>query len=590
VELAGSAGEVSFLRDGPEAAQVVEVELGHDRTNRSSEMNRLCVNMNWTERPDVLRMRDRPPDREGACVILTPDSHQTSWRFARAAATVMVVAAVAVAGVRIATGSSANWLVRIDNVTVAVLLLISLVGWVVVRYSSVYVRGDAHEQHYVRRLLATLAAVSVVVVANHLLLLVAAWAAASVAMHGLLTYFGDRPVAVAVAHKKFLLARCADACMLGAVVAFWSAFSTLRIDAIVARAAAMSSLPASARVGILLIALAAVLKCAQLPFHGWLIQVMEAPTPVSALLHAGVVNLGGVVLLRFAPIVDRAVETRAVLVVVGVVTAVVASLVMTTRVSVKVALAWSTCAQMGFMLMQCGLGLWEMALLHLLAHSVYKAHAFLGAGGIVRQTQRRQLATAASAPGAGAVVVGAVVAAAGTAAVGALWTLVPGTAQLSPAAWVLLGIVALALVPLTTPVDRRSSLSLVARALLVPVAYVALHELAGRLVPHAPTTPVMLLVFTAGGFAALFVVQAACTVAPRGRLAGRMRPWIYAGLFVDETFTRFAFRVSRPPVATPGPALLPQRPVVMFAPSASSAAAEPAVLAPSVEPTVASSC
>lgn len=93
--------------------------------------------------------------------------------------------------------------------------------------------------------------------------------------------------------------------------------------------------------------LAAVLKCARLPFHGWLIQVMEAPTPVSALLHAGVVNLGGVVLLRFAPVVDRAVETRALLVVVGVLTAVVASLVMTTRVSVKVSLAWSTCARWG---------------------------------------------------------------------------------------------------------------------------------------------------------------------------------------------------------------------------------------------------
>jgi len=78
-------------------------------------------------------------------------------------------------------------------------------------------------------------------------------------------------------------------------------------------------------------------------------------------------------------------------------------------------------------------------------------------------------------------------------------------------------------------------------------------------------------------------------VAPRGRLAGRMRPWIYAGLFVDESFTRFAFRVSRPPVATPRPGLLPQRPVAMFFFAASPATTEPAVLAPSAEPTVAAS-
>jgi NADH:ubiquinone oxidoreductase subunit 5 (subunit L)/multisubunit Na+/H+ antiporter MnhA subunit len=106
---------------------------------------------------------------------------------------------------------------------------------------------------------------------------------------------------LAVAHKKFLLARLADTCMLGAAIAFGSTFDTLRIDAIVADVVAAASLPAGARVAILLVALAAVVKCAQLPFHGWLIQVMEAPTPVSALLHAGVVNLGGFVLLRFAP-------------------------------------------------------------------------------------------------------------------------------------------------------------------------------------------------------------------------------------------------------------------------------------------------
>ncbi|RYE74837.1 MAG: M48 family peptidase, partial [Myxococcales bacterium] len=80
-------------------------------------------------------------------------------------------------------------------------------------------------------------------------------------------------------------------------------------------------------------------------------------------------------------------------------TAVVAALVMTTRISVKVMLAWSTCAQMGFMLMQCGLGVWEMALLHLVAHSLYKAHAFLGAGGAVRRASLVQLTPQAARPG-----------------------------------------------------------------------------------------------------------------------------------------------------------------------------------------------
>ncbi len=487
-----------------------------------------------------------------------PPPKFTSWTFARRATGLMTLASVAVGVLRIASGPEANEWVRVDNVTVLVLLLVSLVGSVVVRYSSTYLSGDRQEQRYVRRLLATLAAVTVVVVANNLLLLAAAWTATSLALHGLLTFFGDRPVAVAVAHKKFLLARVADVCMLGAVVAFGTTFSTLRIDAIVAQAVAAPELSWAARVGIFLVAMAAVLKCAQLPFHGWLIQVMEAPTPVSALLHAGVVNLGGVVLLRFAGVVDRAIETRVLLVLVGVSTAVIASLVMTTRVSVKVALAWSTCAQMGFMLMQCGLGIWEMALLHLMAHSVYKAHAFLGAGGTVRETQRRQLVSADPAPKAASVAVGAVVALVGTAAVGGLWSLIPGTESLSAAAWLLLGIVALALVPLTTPFHRSGHLVLVARALAVPVTYVVLHEIAGRLVPHGTSAPAALLVFAAVGFVGLFIVQAAFLVSPRGPLARRVRPWIYAGLFLDEGFTRIAYSIARPPAAAHRPGPLPR--------------------------------
>lgn len=521
----------------------------------------------------------------GVSLVIRRTSVSRAWALGKAATGVMAIASAMIAAVRIASGPQGNGVVRVDNVTVSVMLLIALVGGVVVRYSSAYLEGDSNQRRYVSRLLATLAAVSLVVVANHLLLLVAAWAAASIALHGLLTFFGDRPVAVAVAHKKFLLARCADACMLGASVAFGITFSTLRIDAIVERAVELEALPSGARVGIILVAVAAVLKCAQLPFHGWLIQVMEAPTPVSALLHAGVVNLGGVVLLRFAPVVDRAVETRVLLVIIGVLTAVIASLVMTTRVSVKVALAWSTCAQMGFMLIQCGLGIWEMALLHLLAHSVYKAHAFLGAGGTVRQTQRAQLGDPASTPSLTAVVVGVAVSAAATSAVGIAWTLVPGAASLSAPAWVLLGVVGLALGPLMTPFRTRRPRSLIAQALIVPVVYLALHELMGRLVPHAKTTPAALLAFTAVGFAVLFVAQTAFVVAPGGRLTQRLRPWIYAGLFLDESFTRVAFTLSPPPAATARPTLLPQRQVVTaiagtFSPTAErTSTVEPAVAA-----------
>jgi NAD(P)H-quinone oxidoreductase subunit 5 len=451
----------------------------------------------------------------------------------------------------------------VSPASVLMLALVGFVGWVVIRYSHSYLAGDPHQRRYLWRLAATIASVAVVVVANNLVVLVLAWAATSLALHGLLTFFGDRPVAVAVAHKKFILARCADISMLGAIVAFAGAFDTLRIDQIAEAVSTVSVLPTGARVGIALVALATLLKCAQLPFHGWLIQVMESPTPVSALLHAGVVNLGGFVLLRFAPVVDRSVETRTLLVVVGSVTAVIAAMVMTTRISIKVSLAWSTCAQMGFMLMQCGLGLWEMALLHLLAHSLYKAHAFLGAGGVVRQTQRKQLAAKPSAPTATTTAVAAAVAIAGTVAAGWLWGKLPISKPPSDAMWLMSGIVGVALVPLLAAgaggdgTRRGFRPALVGGTIAVPLAYFALHDVFRNLVPGGPPAPVALLVIVAVLFGSLFIVQASCAIAPNGALATRLYPWVYGGLFIDEAFTRTAFGVWAPPAPRARPGALP---------------------------------
>ena len=488
------------------------------------------------------------------------NSVAAAWRLGRAASAVMLVAAVAGLVARASTTNSAGTLLRADTVGAIMLALVSFVGWVVIRYSQAYLAGDPHEQRYISQLLATLAAVAVVVVANNLVLLTLAWAATSLALHGLLTFFGNRPVAVAVAHKKFILARCADLCMIGAVIAFGTTFDTLRIDQITAEAAA-AALPVGARVGIALVALAALLKCAQLPFHGWLIQVMEAPTPVSALLHAGVVNLGGFVLLRFAPVVDRAVETRALLVIVGTTTAVIAALVMTTRVSIKVSLAWSTCAQMGFMLMQCGLGIWEMALLHLVAHSLYKAHAFLGAGGVVRQTQRKQLSAKPAIPTGSSILVDTAVVVAGTFAAGWAWGRLPFADPPSATMWLLVGIVAISLAPLAgaahNPAGRRTRLPLIAGTLAIPLAYFALHDLAGHLVAHGPAAPPVLLGVVAISFTLLFTVHTMCVVAPSGRLSTRLYPWMYGALFLDEAFTRVAFAVWPPPAAGARSSALP---------------------------------
>ncbi len=479
-----------------------------------------------------------------------------AWRSARGASALALALAVASLAASGVAGSGQAFGLRADAVGGIVAVLVAFIGWVIVRYSQPYLAGERGEAGYVRWLLATLAAVFVVVTTNHLLVLALAWTATSIALHQLLTFFAERPAALSAAHKKFVLGRVADAAMLGACALLGMSFGTLQIDAMLARAAAADGLPLSAQAAVVLVAVAALLRCAQLPFHGWLIQVMEAPTPVSALLHAGIVNLGGFVLIRLAPLVAEVPPAAGLLVAAGAFTAVTAAMVMTTRVSIKVALAWSTCAQMGFMLMQCGLGLWEMALLHLVAHSLYKAHAFLGAGGVVRQTLVRQLAPAAAAPGLAAQLAAGAGALAAMAAVALAFGLRP---EAQPALWVMGGIVALALTPMLRPAPGGTAVALALRAAVTACAlaalWFALHALLHGWVAPAdavPAAPWWALVAVA--FAALFVLQCAVTARPQGALATRLYPWFYGGLFLDERFSRAMFRLwppPRPAVAAP---------------------------------------
>ena len=486
-----------------------------------------------------------------------------AWRLAHAAAlTALSAAVLSLAAVLFGSRGVALGL-RADFLGAAVLLLVAFVGWVIVRYSRPYLNGEAQERAYVRWLMATLAAVAVVLVTNHVLVLALAWTATSLALHRLLTFFGERPAAVVAAHKKFIVSRLADVCMLAAVALLYLAFGTLHIDQILLQAALVSQPAVSAQAAVLLLTVAALLKCAQLPVHGWLIQVMEAPTPVSALLHAGVVNLGGFVLMRFAPLVSEVPLAQALLVLAGTATAVLAALVMTTRISIKVMLAWSTCAQMGFMLLQCGLGAWEMALLHLLAHSLYKAHAFLAAGGAVRRATLVQLTPRAASPGPLALAFGALVGVAMTLAAATAWTAL-GPAQAAPTIWVLAGIVALALVPLVQGQALRLGAwgwpTLAAAAFAVAWAYFGLHLLLAGTVMPAPgaPAPVAWLVWcVAGAFAGLFLLQSTVSVAPHGRLARALHPWFYGGLFLDEQFNRIAFAVWPPPAPRSAAAPLP---------------------------------
>ncbi len=274
--------------------------------------------------------------------------------------------------------------VRLDIVSVVMLLLVTFIGWVVVRYARTYLDGEDRQDAFTFWLLATLSAVLLLIQSGNVTQFVGAWIATSMCLHKLLLFYPDRVAAQRAAHKKFIMARIGDVAVIGAAVLLVASYGTTQISAMLDQAAqGVGGGLALAAAGF--IALAAILKSAQFPTHGWLTEVMEAPTPVSALLHAGVVNAGGFALIRFADVMLLSPLVMAILVMVGGFTALFAGLVMLTQPTVKASLAWSTIAQMGFMILQCGLALFPLALLHIVAHSLYKAHAFLSAGGAVER-------------------------------------------------------------------------------------------------------------------------------------------------------------------------------------------------------------
>lgn len=273
-------------------------------------------------------------------------------------------------------------LTQLDAVSATMLVLVTFIGWVVLRYSASYLDGEARQGAFLGWMAATLAAVLLLVQSGNLIQLAIAWIAMSLFLQQLLLFYGNRMPALRAGRKKAVVARIGDVALIGAATLLYIGYGTADISAILS-AARDGVTPASAPWAAGLLAFAAILKSAQFPTHGWLTEVMETPTPVSALLHAGVINAGGFLLIRFADVMLLAPGVLAVLVMVGGFTALLGGLAMLAQPAVKTSLAWSTIAQMGFMIMQCGLALFPLALLHIVAHSLYKAHAFLGSGTAV---------------------------------------------------------------------------------------------------------------------------------------------------------------------------------------------------------------
>ena len=291
--------------------------------------------------------------------------------------------------------------IRLDALSVVMMWLVAFIGILVIQYSGNYLDGDARQATFLGGLTSTIGAVLLLVLSGNLVQLVLAWVGTSLALHQLLIFYRERRRAIIAARKKFIAARLGDICLIIAAVLIGSAFGTGDLGGLneaASQAFAAGTLPAGIGIATLLLGTAAALKSAMFPFHGWLLEVMETPTPVSALLHAGLINAGTFLVVRFGELMFLNANALHLLIFVGGFTALFASVAMITQSSVKVSLAYSSAAHMGFMLMLCGFGAHSVAIMHLVAHSFYKAHAFLSSGSVVEYTQATGSQTIKHAP------------------------------------------------------------------------------------------------------------------------------------------------------------------------------------------------
>ncbi len=278
----------------------------------------------------------------------------------------------------------------IDSLTVLLLLLVTGVSTVVQVYSSRYMIGDARHSRFFSLTALFTAAMTMLVMSSNLLLTFIFWEVMGLCSYLLISHYAERRSAYRAATKVFLVNSIADVGLLLGVILTFQTFGTLDIPEILSQARSGVEIPAHvATVLTLCLFAGAVGKSAQMPAHVWLPFAMEAPTPVSALIHAAtMVNAGPFLLVRLSPLIVLSETAMAVIATVGAVTALFAAIVSLTQTDIKRTLAYSTISQLGFMTLLCGLGAFVAAIFHLLAHGFFKAFLFLSTGNALSATHR----------------------------------------------------------------------------------------------------------------------------------------------------------------------------------------------------------
>ena len=279
----------------------------------------------------------------------------------------------------------------IDRLTVLLLLLVTGVSAIVQVYASRYMIGDARHSRFFALTALFTGAMTVLVMSSNLLLTFMFWEVMGLCSYLLVSHYAERQNAAKAATKVFLVNAVADIGLFAGIILAFVTFGTLNIPDILAQAKTGAELPSTAVTAFTLCVLVGAMgKSAQMPAHAWLPLAMEAPTPVSALIHAAtMVNAGPFLLVRLSPVLALSGTGMTVIACVGAVTALFAAVVSLTQTDIKRTLAYSTISQLGFMTFLCGVGAFVAAIFHLLAHGFFKAFLFLSTGNVLASTPRR---------------------------------------------------------------------------------------------------------------------------------------------------------------------------------------------------------
>lgn len=264
---------------------------------------------------------------------------------------------------------------------------VAVLGLVIRKYATKYMWDEAGYKRFFILLNFIFSAIYLLVMSNNLIVLALAWQLLSIALYLLVSFNVGSNTAVKNAKWTMMIHKGADLVFLFAVILTYQTFGSFDLAVLSEKWLAMSQNPIDDPmifvIGLLYL-IAAMMKSAIMPFHIWLPYTSEAPTPVSAVMHAGVVNVGGILLNKMAYLLLLAPGVLNIAFVVGLITAIAASIIMLVVSDIKRSLGYSTVGQMGYMIMEVGLGAFSLAIYHLIVHGIFKATLFLESGNLIK--------------------------------------------------------------------------------------------------------------------------------------------------------------------------------------------------------------